>query len=134
MAFTPYISFNGNCEEAMTSYARIFGMEEPSFMRWKDAPEGAQHGDGEKIMHASLMDGEFGLMGADVPGNYQQPQGVSVTYNVDDEADGKRVFEALSDGGEIAMPFGPVFFSKGFGMVRDKFGVSWMVVVDTLPE
>jgi PhnB protein len=82
----------------------------------------------DRIMHARLtIDGEV-LMASDAyPGNFQKPQGFSVSLQVEDPADAERRFKALADGGSINMPFGKTFFSKGFGMCVDKFGIPWMV-------
>ena len=82
----------------------------------------------KKIMHARLtIDGEV-LMASDAaPGHFQKPQGYAVSLQVEDPADAERRFKALADGGSINMPFGKTFFSKGFGMCVDKFGIPWMV-------
>ena len=82
----------------------------------------------KKIMHARLtIDGEV-LMASDAsPGHFQKPQGFSVSLQVEDPADAERSFKALAEGGSINMPFGKTFFSKGFGMCVDKFGIPWMV-------
>ena len=81
-----------------------------------------------KIMHASItIDGEV-LMASDAsPGHFQQPQGFSVSLQVEDPADAERRFKALAEGGSVNMPFGKTFFSKGFGMCVDQFGMPWMV-------
>jgi PhnB protein len=82
----------------------------------------------KKIMHARLsIDGEV-LMASDAPpGHFHQPQGFSVSLSVDDPADAERKFKALSEGGKVNMPFGNTFFSRGFGMCVDAFGIPWMV-------
>ncbi len=137
MTFIPYISFNGNCEEAFDFYAEAIKTEAPSFYRWKDAPSSDDNPkiDGEKIMHGCIMYGDFALMGADCPPNYyQQPQGVEINFMTKEFSEAERIFYALSDGGEIIMPFGATFYSQGFGMFTDKFGVRWMVMVDQEPE
>jgi PhnB protein len=82
----------------------------------------------KKIMHAKItIDGEV-IMASDAPpGNFHQPQGFSVSLQVEDPADAERRFKALAEGGSINMPFGKTFFSKGFGMCVDQFGTPWMV-------
>ena len=81
-----------------------------------------------KIMHSRItVDGEV-LMASDAtPGDYHQPQGISVALAVEDPADAERRFNALAEGGTVRMPFGKTFFSNGFGMCVDKFGIGWMV-------
>jgi PhnB protein len=82
----------------------------------------------DKIINAHLVVGEAELMGADAPPQYWKGQeGFSVSIQLDDEKHGKRVFEALADGGTVTLPFEPTFWAKGFGMVRDRFGIPWMV-------
>ena len=82
----------------------------------------------KKIMHAKVtIDGEV-LMASDaMPGHFNPPQGFSVSLQVEDPADAERRFKALAEGGTINMPFGKTFFSKGFGMCVDQFGIPWMV-------
>ena len=82
----------------------------------------------KKIMHARIsIDGEV-LMASDAPpDHFHKPQGFSVSLTVEDPADAERKFKALSEGGSVNMPFGKTFFSKGFGMCVDQFGIPWMV-------
>lgn len=137
MSFIPYISFSGNCEEAFNFYAQVMKTKEPSFYRWKDAPSSCVNLkiDGEKIMHACIMLGDFALMGADCPPSYYQtPQGVDINFMTKDYDEAKRIFYALSQEGEITMPFDATFYSTGFGMLTDKFSVRWMIMVDQEPN
>jgi PhnB protein len=101
-----------------------------------DVPEGVEQMPGAKpdhVMHASLTVGDAVLMGSDDPTGSGGPKvGSAVAYTAPDEADAKRVFDALADGGETTAPFGATFWSKGFGMCTDRFGVPWMV--DTAGE
>lgn len=134
MGLQVYISFDGNCEEAMNFYKDALKADKLDIMYWKDAPQGPNEMPPlDKVMHAALMVGDGSIMGADAP-HFQKPQGFSVSHNVDDVEHAKAVFDALSEGGQVMMPFAPSFFSKGFGMVMDKFGISWMIVVDGFPE
>src|SRR5438132_597049 len=81
-----------------------------------------------KIMHARItVDGEVMMASDATPGDYHQPQGFSVALAVEDPADAERRFKALAEGGTVRMPFGQTFFSNGFGMCVDKFGIPWMV-------
>ena len=140
MQFTPYLNFNGNCAEAFAFYADLFkgtivhqssfGEMPPDPQGPPIPPEGRDH-----IMHVHLQVGEQALMGSDAlpgasdacAGGYARPQGLWVSIGVDSMAEGHRIFDALADGGQVAMPFGRTFWSPGFGMVTDRFGTPWMV-------
>ena len=134
MSFNPYLFFSGNCAAAFQRYQEIFGGD-LRVMRNADVPEGVDQmpGDPDLVMHASLTVGDGLLMGSDDPSGDDGPKsGSAVAYTAPDEAEGKRVFEALADGGEASMPFGATFWSTGFGSCTDRFGVPWMV--DTIGE
>jgi PhnB protein len=137
MAFHPYLFFSdGRCKEAFTRYQEIFGGQ-LDVMTNADVPEGDRMpGVGaELVMHAALMDGDALLMGSDDPTGDGGPRvGASVSYSAADDATGRRVFEALAEGGEVTLPYGETFWSKGFGMCTDRFGVPWMVGIDAPPE
>lgn len=132
MQVQPYLDFNGRCEEAIEFYRRALGAEVTSLHRFKDSPDSnmASPAIAEKIMHANLRIGENTVSASDGHCNGQQNfQGFSLALNVANEAEGQRVFAALSQGGQVRMPFTKTFFSPGFGMLADRFGVSWMVHV-----
>lgn len=135
MSFNPYLFFSGDCAEAFQRYKEIFGGE-LQVMTNADLPEGAESMPGAKpehVMHASLNVGDAILMGSDDPTGDGGPKvGSAVAHTAADEAEAKRVFEALSDGGQVTMPFSQTFWSRGFGMCTDRFGVPWMV--DTAGE
>lgn len=130
MQVNPYISYNGNCEEALKFYQKALGARIEATHRYADAPPEMPCPPDykNKIMHARVtIDGEV-LMASDAPpGHYKPAQGFSVSLQVEDPADAERRFNALADGGSVNMPFGKTFFSKGFGMCVDKFGIPWMV-------
>jgi PhnB protein len=131
VSFHPYVFFsNGQCAEAFRRYQEIFGGE-LEVMTNADVPEGIDPMPGaapEHVMHASIQLGDGFLMGSDDPTGDGGPKvGVAVTYAAADEQEGKRVFEALAEGGQVFMSFEPTFFSKGFGSCVDRFGVNWMV-------
>lgn len=135
MQVQPYLFFNGRCEEAVEFYRTALGAEVEMLMHYKDSPEpemcpsGAPDV-GDKVMHASFRIGESVVMASDDPtGATQSHQGFSLSLTAADEAEADRLFAALSDGGEVQMPLAKTFFSPRFGMVADRFGVSWMVVV-----
>jgi len=133
MSFTPYIFFSGNCAEAFARYHEIFGGK-LEVMTHADLPPDAEPMPGAEphhVMHASLTVGDAFIYGSDDPSGDDGPKkGVGVTYTVSDAAEGRRVFEALCEGGSADMPFEATFFSAGFGSGTDRFGVPWMV--DTL--
>jgi len=132
----PYLFFDGRCEEAIEFYRKALGAEVSMLMRYKDSPEPPQPGmvppgSENKIMHASLRIGDTTLMASD--GHCQgKPNfdGFSLTVNAADEAEARRLFAALSDGGQVRMPLAKTFFSPCFGMLGDRFGLGWMVIVD----
>jgi len=104
-------------------------------MRFKDCPEPHQPGmippgSDNKVMHASLRIGDTTVMASDGQCTGKQNfQGFSLSITVADEAAAERTFAALGKGGQVQMPLGKTFFSPSFGMVADRFGVSWMVIV-----
>jgi len=139
----PYINFKGNCEEAFTFYKSVFGGEFPYIGRYKDMPpsEGdhATAIDGEKIMHMSLpISKETVLMGSDIGGSWAEHtvvgNNIQLSVNADSEEEAKRIFEALSAGGQVTMPLDKTFWGALFGMFTDKFGISWMVNYDYQQE
>ena len=130
MQVNPYLYYNGNCEAAFKYYQKVLGANIEAMMPHegtpaeKDTPPEWQ----KKIMHARItIDGEM-LMASDAPpGNYHQPQGFSVALHVEGLADAERKFKALAEGGTVNTAFAPTFFSKGFGMCVDQFGIPWMI-------
>lgn len=137
MTFHPYVFFsNGQCAEAFRWYHQIFGGE-LQVMTNADAPEGTDPMPGalpEHVMHASIQIGDAFLMGSDDPTGDGGPKaGIAVTFVAPNEQEGKRVFEALAEGGQVFMGFEPTFFSKGFGSCLDRFGVNWMVDTEGEP-
>ncbi len=135
MQVQSYLFFDGRCEEALEFYRRTLGAEVSMLMRYKDSPEPAQPGmvppgSENKVMHSSLRIGDTTVMASD--GRcLGQPnfQGFSLSLTVPDDAEAKRLFAALSDGGQVQMPLAKTFFSSCFGMLADRFGVSWMIIV-----
>lgn len=135
MPIQPYLFFQGRCEEAINFYRKALGAEVQMLMRFKESPEPAPEGclppgSEEKVMHACLRIGDAEIMASD--GNCagtQAFQGFSLSITAADEADCERKFNALSEGGTVQMPLGKTFFAKSFGMVADRFGVGWMVIV-----
>lgn len=128
----PYLHFNGRCEEAIEFYRKALGAEVTMLLRFKDAPEPAMCMPGleNKVMHANLRIGETVILASDGRCTGQISfAGFSLSLTVKNVADADRFFAALSDGGQVQMPLEKTFFSPRFGMVADRFGVSWMVYV-----
>ena len=131
MTIEPYLFFDGRAEEAINFYKSALGANVVAVMRYKDNPQ-PQHnppGSDEKVMHSLLRFGDAGVMISDGNcGGRPAFQGFALTLQASDEADAKRRFDALAKGGQVQMPLGETFFACSFGMVADKFGVSWMVI------
>jgi PhnB protein len=136
MQLVPYLIFDGDCRQAFEFYHASLGGELVAMMD-HSGPEMAAHvpeGWREKIMHARLVVGQTVLMGSDNrPGETGKKYGFSVALQIDTPDEAKRLFAALSEGGTITMPIGPTFWAASFGMLIDRFGVSWMVNCETAP-
>ena len=132
----PYLFFDGRCEEAIEFYRTALSAEVMMLMRFKDSPEpnSCAPGSENKVMHASLRIGDTTLMASD--GRCQgKPtfEGFSLSLTAPDETEAERLFATLVDGGQVQMPLTKTFFSPRFGMVADRFGVSWMILVTPHP-
>ena len=130
MQINPYLNFAGTCREAFTFYAQCMGGKIESIMTHGESPTAGQTPPGWEgtIMHAVLRVGDQLIMGSDAPPAYfQKPQGFSVSLVVGDVEEGKRIFDALAAGGAVRMAFEKTFWSPGFGMVTDRFGIPWIV-------
>jgi PhnB protein len=130
----PYLAFNGDCAEAMRFYERVLGLGAKLEMMIDGAssPMAAQIPDEQahRILHARLRfaDGSY-LYAGDAPVHikYDGMKGVTITMSYASAAEGEAVFNALSEGGTVTMPFQPVFWAKGAGMLTDRFGTSWAI-------
>ena len=130
MELSPYLIFNGDCAEAFRFYERLLGGKIEAFNTFAGSPA-AEHAPpewGDKILHASLrIEGQV-IMASDAPpGQYANPQGLSVAIGLKDRNKGESIFNALAEGGTIQMPFQQTFWASGFGMCVDRFGIPWMV-------
>lgn len=150
MQIQPYLFFNGNCEEAFTFYEKALGGKINELHRYEDMPpqEGGDEDNGcgpmtpeqkaafgKRIMHVNLtVDGQMMLMGSDSPQDEGAVRGLSISIGIENVEKGREIFEALSGGGEVKMPFQETFWAKGFGMCTDKFGVPWMVNAGDKPS
>lgn len=135
MQVQPYLFFDGRCEEAVEFYHSALGAEVTMLMRYKDSPDPpppgmVAPGSEDKVMHTSFRIGETTVMASDGRCEGRPSfQGFSLSLTVPNETEADRLFAALVDGGQVQMPLTKTFFSPRFGMVADRFGVSWMVVV-----
>ena len=134
MKVQAYVTFDGRCEEALEFYKKSIGAVVTGLMRWKDSQDKDMRGPPgyeEKIMNASFRIGETELMADDGMGEKPAEfKGMTLAIEVADDAEAKRVFTALGEGGSITMPLMKTFWTSSFGMLTDKFGVPWMVNVE----
>ena len=131
MQLHPYLFFDGRCDEAIAFYRAALGARQVARMRFRDAPEPVPVPPemAEKVMHAELDIGGAVLLMSDGRGAGGEGfRGFSLTLTVDTAAEADRAFAALAEDGEVTMPLGKTFFSPRFGMVRDRFGVGWIVL------
>lgn len=135
MMIQPYLFFDGRCDEALAFYKQALGAEVLMQMRFGEAPDQPPPGvmppgSETKIMHATVKVGDTLFMASDGHcGGNAKFDGFSLSLTVADEAAARRAYDALAEGGEVRMPLGKTFFSPCFGMLADRFGVGWMVIV-----
>ena len=134
MQVQPYLNFDGRCEEAIEFYKKSLGAKVDMMMRMNENPEPqpgmSPPGTENKILHSAFHIGDTQVMASD--GRMQgKPafQGISLSLDLKTKSDAERTFRALSEGGQVQQPLIETFFSPAFGMVADRFGVSWMVIV-----
>ena len=135
MPLEPYLFFEGDCDEALDFYKKALGANVTMLMRYSESPTPPPPGklppgSGQKVMHAVVRIGDSTLLASDglcsgKPGF----GGFSLSLSVSGEAEAKRAFDALADGGQVRMPLSKTFFSPCFGMLTDRFGVGWMIGV-----
>lgn len=140
----PYLSFNGNCREAIRFYEKVLDGDVKTLMTWGEMPasemptpdgsplpESAKH----LIMHSELVMKDGLLMAGDCPPGmpYEPMKGIMLAITFPTVGKATEVFNALADGGKITMPLAPTFWAKTFGMVTDRFGVSWGVNGEEIP-
>lgn len=131
MKFIPYLNYKGDCREAFEFYAKLLDGKVTDIFTFGEAPGGSGMDPSwdDKIMNAQLEFGDQSLMGCDAPPHAGDAtmNGFWISIQIDDEARARHIFEAFSEGGTIVMPYGPTFWAKQFGMVRDRFGTPWMI-------
>jgi PhnB protein len=130
----PYLFFDGRCEEAVEFYKKALGAKVELLMRFKENPDPqpgmCPPGSDDKVMHCAFHVGDALIMASDgMAGGKPEFKGFSLSVTANDAAHADKLFGALGQGGQVQMPLAKTFFSPRFGMVADKFGVSWMVIV-----
>ena len=133
MKLSSHLNFNGECRAAFAFYAACLGGTVTFTMNYGDSPAKEQTAPDwhDKVMHTTLTVGDYVLMGCDAPPtHYAPPQGIQLSVSVASAAEAERVFNALAEGGKTTMPFQKTFWSSGFGMLVDRYGIAWMVGAD----
>ncbi len=135
MKVNTYLNFPGNCEEAIGFYEQHLGAKVVAKSKFSDmssmgAPENLPPGlNRDGIMHARFTLGDTVVMASDGPPERVQPmRSAYLTLSVDNNEEAERIYKALTEGGEVFMPMGEMFFAHRFGQLRDKFGVNWMII------
>jgi PhnB protein len=132
MLVQPYLTFEGRCDEALEFYKKAIGAKVEMLMRFKDAPDQSMVSPGSenKVMHTSFQVGETTIMASDgrCTGNTNF-HGIALSITANSEAEADKLFSGLAEGGQVTMPLSKTFFSPKFGMLSDKFGVGWMILV-----
>ena len=132
MPVQPYLFFDGRCEEAVEFYRKALGAEITMLMRFKESPDPGMcaPGAGDKVMHVQFRIGETTVLASDGRCEGRPSfQGFSLSLTVGNDAEARRLFASLAEGGQVQMPLAKTFFSSRFGMVADRFGVPRMIVV-----
>jgi PhnB protein len=130
MNIHPYLSFDGRCGEAFRLYERVLGGKIDFMQTYGESPMADQTPAElrDAVMHATLRVGDTLLMGSDAPpGHFQKPQGTHISVTLRDATEGARIFDELSEGGSVTMPFEKTFWAEGAGMVTDRFGTPWII-------
>jgi PhnB protein len=130
----PYLFFDGRCDEALAFYSKALDAELITITRFKDNPDPAMREPrmDDKVLHAAFRIGGTSIMASDGRCEGQPTfQGFALSLRVPTEVEADQVFAALADGGQVQMPLAKTFFSPRFGMVVDRFGISWMIIAST---
>jgi PhnB protein len=126
----PHVHFDGRCEEAFRFYEKTLGGKISFSMKWGESPMAKEIGGewAQKIIHAAIeIDGQIISADDAPPAHYSKPQGFAIVLSYQEASKAENIFRALSDKGDVKMPFAETFWAKGFGMVTDQFGIPWMV-------
>jgi PhnB protein len=132
MQVQPYLNFEGRCDEALEFYKKTIGAKVAMLMRFKDSPDKSMitPGSENKVMHSAVQVGDSMVLMSDGrcrgKANFH---GIALTISAKTEAEAEQLFNGLAEGGQVTMPMAKTFFSPKFGVLADKFGVGWMVLV-----
>lgn len=137
MRVEPYLNFDGRADEAIEFYKKTLSAKVTALIRYKDHPKTdgdcpgpMPPGTDDKVMHVSFQVGSSTLMGSDCHCSGKPTfAGISLTLSVRDDAEAQSVFTALSEAGKVCVPLNKTFFSSSFGVLTDRFGITWMVMV-----
>lgn len=132
MQINPYLSFNGNCEEVLAFYQNVFNGEVTALNRYEGAPMPVPDHYKNKVLHASLeFEGNTLMMCDAMPGSETRAgNNFSISLSMNEVMTMNKIFDHLSTEGTITMPLQDTFWGARFGMIRDKFGINWMVNCD----
>ncbi len=127
--FNPYLTFEGNCREAMEFYKKVLGGEIVSMQTFEEAKQSIPADYKDKIIHSELKAEGVHLMASDGMPGWKAKPGNNVTLSIDltDGMEQEKIFKALSEGGMVSMPLGDTFWGGRFGMLTDRYGIQWMV-------
>ena len=140
MKLEMFINFDGNCREAVEFYAKVFGSKVENLMTYGDSPPDPnytlQEADRNRVMYAGIPVGGMVLMFMDAPSGHPLTVGdnITPTISTDNKDEITRIFNELKEGGEVHEELGKTFFSEWYGMVKDKFGITWQILHYTRPE
>jgi len=130
MEISPYLSFNGQCETAFRFYAECLGGQVGAIFRYAGSPmaNDVRADWQDKVMHGSLTVGPLVLLGADIaPDRYEAPKGFSLSIQLESATDAERIFHQLETSGNVAVPLAKTFWAERFGVVVDRFGITWLI-------
>ncbi len=129
MQINTYLHFGGNCEAAFSFYERCLGGKTVFKITYGESPIAKESPElQDKILHARFVAGENVLMGSDCsPERFEEQKGFSISINVTDVQEAERVFAALSEKATVLMPIQETFWAERFGMLKDQFGIPWMI-------
>ncbi len=137
MLLEMFINFDGNCREALEFYSKVFKTEIGNLMTYSDAPPDPDYpvseADKDRIMYAGIQFGNMVAMFMDMPSGTPLVKGnnINPTISLDDKEEIERLFNELKEGGTVDMGLQKTFFSELYGMVTDKFGISWQILYYT---
>lgn len=140
MQIEPYLFFSGRADEALSFYSDVLGAKVEMVLRYQDSPDPIPPGTippgyESKVMHASIMiDGQRLMLSDGCDPTPSDFRGFTLSLTVPTVAEAEQLFARLEAGGQVQMPLKPTFFSPMFGMVADRFGVSWMVLVESAEQ